>query len=436
MNSARHKPPLQSFRVSSTAVWLVFFLYSATAAVVFQKILLPMAPSLHAGNGLLFGDSQYFHTVALALAAKIAAQGWGAWSVYPDLGATGNVAVLGALYALFGVNPAWMIPLNAAVHALGGLLIFKITRLLAPDENRRTAALIAATLFVIFPSALNWYAQVHKDGFAIAGVLLVVWAWMWARDRAISGRDCAIFGGAICAGVSLLLFVRPYSLVPLVAVATLVFCVLLATDLCRLRSHWRVTALCALSIAVMAMAATWSRQTGLEEHYVATDSRQLEWQTSPWLPSSVDSQFETLARLRTRLIASGVASDSQSMIDIEVRPDRAAAVLAYAPRALQIAAFAPFPADWFEKISATRLVAVLEMLCWYAIAPGVLCAFAFCRSSRLLVVFLFAIAFLFIHGFTIANIGTLYRVRYAYLFLLIAIGMVGWAAYFHRRQQP
>ena len=60
-------------------------------------------------------DAVYFDSVTRELAEHIRLHGWGSWQIYPANGARGNVAVLGALYALFGKDPTLMVPINAAV---------------------------------------------------------------------------------------------------------------------------------------------------------------------------------------------------------------------------------------------------------------------------------------------------------------------------------
>ena len=415
-------------------LWILFFCYATSAALLFQKLLLPLIPSLHAGQGLLDGDSVYFHSVAVQLAEKIRLHGWSAWSLYPAPGATGNVAILGALYAVVGDEPSLIIPINAAIHALCGVLVYQIARQLASGKTGRIAGTIAAVLFVMFPSALNWYAQIHKDGFAIAGVLCVIWAWVWVRERRVNGKAFGILIGGTLAGVLLVIFVRPYNLLPLTAVIAAVFCAIIAIDIRQLRLRWKKLTLYALSVAVITAGAAWSRTLGTEEQFNAPPDIHWHWERTGWLPQIPEDYLETVARLRVRLIASGIEVNAGSLIDRDVVPNNISSVIAYAPRAVQIALFAPFPTTWMEKISLTRLVSVFEMLIWYLIAPGVLLAIIYRRSSRLMMVLIFSALFLYIYGFTIANVGTLYRVRYPYLFIFIIVGLVGWVELYLRHR--
>lgn len=58
-------------RREALMLWVLFFCFATSAALLFQKALLPRLPALHAGSGLLDGDSIYFHNVAVELAARI-----------------------------------------------------------------------------------------------------------------------------------------------------------------------------------------------------------------------------------------------------------------------------------------------------------------------------------------------------------------------------
>ena len=376
------------------------------------------------------------------MAENIRLHGWNVWSVNPANGATGSVAILGALYAMFGADPSLISPINAAVHALGGTLIFRIGELLAPGKVGRIAGICAATLFVCFPSALNWYGQVHKDGFAIAGVLVLIHSWLSILVGPVNRKSMATSVLSAIAAVLLIGFVRPYNLIPLFAVMLFLFLASLGASIySKTGTAKKLGALC-LSVIILATGAVWSKHQHVAERYSydadswASLLTNWTWKPSTWLPKPIEGYVEIAARTRTGLIQSGIREHAGSMIDTDKLPDNVEAVVAYAPRALQIALFAPFPSSWFEKISPTRIVSILESIVWYLIAPGVLLALLFRRSEQLFAVLGFATLFLYIYGFAIANIGTLYRIRYPYLFLFIVVGIIGWLELFQRRHWP
>jgi putative peptidoglycan lipid II flippase len=158
-----------------------------------------------------------------------------------------------------------------------------------------------------------------------------------------------------------------------------------------------------------------------------------KWQSTAWMPQTIEGYVEVLARTRAGLIDEGLKIQAGSLYDIDALPSSTPQVAAYAPRGLQIALFAPFPSLWFEKLSATRLVAVGETAIWYLIAPGVLLALWLARTRAVLAVLAFSLALLTVYGFTLANVGTLYRIRYLYLFLLMLVGLGGWLRLFEKR---
>jgi murein biosynthesis integral membrane protein MurJ len=438
MNLARSRQNNLQYSLSRI-LWLLFFCFATSAALLFQKFLLPMFPSLHAGYGLLDGDSIYFHSVAVELAEKIRLYGWHSWSMVPGNAATGNVAILGALYAIFGVDPSLIVPINAAVHALSGVVIFRIGKLLAPGKIGRIAGICAAVLFVCFPSALNWYGQVHKDGFAIAGTLIMIYTWLWARARPGNFHTIAHAGLGTVAAVLLIGFVRPYNLIPLFVVMTIVFVGTLAANKIPPATNAKIYGALSLSLVILFAGAVWAKYSGASDGYTydpkiwAAELGNWTWKRSTWMPPALEDYVESTARTRVRSIPVGIRYGAGSMIDTDVKPDDLVTVAAYAPRALQIALFAPFPSTWFEKSSPTRLVSIFETLVWYVLAPGVILALYFRRSGQLLTALCFAALFLYIYGFAITNVGTLYRIRYPFLFLFVLAGLIGWLELLYRR---
>ncbi len=395
---------------------------------------------MHHGQGLIEGDSAYFHSVAVDLAGRIQMHGWSEWSLYPATGATGNVALLAILYVLFGVDPSLMVPINAALHALTGTLFYLLGRMIWPGRVGTLAGVLAGTLFVVFPSALNWYGQIHKDGFAIAGIALILTGWVAAETGQPRNWRMPVVLGLTLSGIALIVFVRPYNLSLVLAGVTL----MLATKLALLWQNRKsveyryglflqlalVAAVgLALYLAPRAAAdeqnyAEWNQKSG-EAHW--------QWQASSWFPEKLDRYVEVLARTRAGLVENNLRIQAGSLYDAAVLPASTLQVMAYVPRALQISLFAPFPSLWLEKLSATRLLSVAETVVWYLIAPGVLLALWLGRSRAMFALLAFSLALMTVYGITLANIGTLYRIRYLYLLLLMLVGLAGWLLYFERR---
>lgn len=444
--------------LSGPILFLLFFSYATAAALLFQKFLLPLVTSAYHGHGLLAADSAYFHSVAVELAEKIRQNGWSAWRIYPAKGAAGNVALLGALYRLFGSDPSLIVPVNAAFHALSGTLLFLLGRTLWPGKIGVVAGTVTGTLFVVFPSALNWYGQIHKDGFAIAGAFLILMAWTVAGTSQISLKRITKLVVLALAGAGLSVFVRPYNLT-LIFGGLAAMLVVQGIVLCSVQNRSgdaRSLIPRLLLVVLVGVMASMAPRAGVEsQNYAhwspdaskqnrahrpvrAGDQQKLiestwSWQHAFWVPRSADKYAEVLARTRFGLIRRGEGVQADSIYDADALPQSTPQVLEYIPRALQIAVLAPFPSHWFEKLSAARLVAIGEMAICYAIIPGLFLALWFARSREALFVVVFALSILAVYGVTLANVGTLYRIRYPFLFLLLLVGVAGWMGFFERR---
>ena len=231
--------------------WSLSFAYACFMAFLLQKVILPLWPEMHAGHGLLMNDAIVFHNMAVEIAQRIHAVGWSEWQIFPR-GASANVSLLSVLYALIGPDPAWFIPFNAAAHATGAVLIYRIGSRLVEGDVGKLGGLLAAICFVVFPSALQWYGQNHKDAFSIAGLLLLLDAWLAIHDDQFrSGlRDTLRIFFVALLGIVLLGLVRPYFV--LVVAGGMVVSFLAASVF---RSRIKVVAIRLGFIALVALSA-------------------------------------------------------------------------------------------------------------------------------------------------------------------------------------
>ncbi len=417
-------------------LWVALFCYSTVVGLLFQKLLLPSIPSLHAGHGLMGADAIYFHQVAEAMAAQIQLSGWSwdaLWSSSP--GARGNVTVLAALYALFGSDPSLVLPINAAFHATSGVLLYLIIQCLWAGQVGQIAGVISAILFACFPSSLNWYAQVHKDGYAITATFLVLYSWLQFLNQPISQKGIIKFVVSGLIAIALLLFVRPYNTLFLTA-ATGIWLIAVA-GLCVVRKTWRATrsylfiATCLwLFFALMAtfIGMKSSSEINAYDHWStensAEDCPKWVWQPNSAIPSGIEKLAQKAARTRAGLLCAHY--NARSNIDQNRQPNTTIGVIAYMPRALAIALLGPFPDMWFDSKSMARLVGAVEISIWYCLIFGFVFALFKLRSDRLMLCLGFALCYLAIYGFTIGNMGTLHRLRYPFLFIFMGVGVLGW----------
>lgn len=426
--------------------WILGFVYASLMALLLQKVILPLMPELHAGHGLLQNDAIVFHNIAVHIATKIQANGWSEWMLFPP-GATGNVGLLAALYAVLGSDPAWFIPFNAAAHAAGALLIFRLGAHLWPGYPGRVGGLIAGITFLVFPSALQWYGQNHKDAFAIAGTLLVLDAWLQTLSgEGMSSRRLRLVVAQMAAGSVLLGLVRPYYVVLLLAGLCAAWLADMLVGYLRWRSlrqpnTARQLLLLVMLAAIAAFFANLERASVIyTEAWTNTSQITWQWHTTEILPHPLENTLHRASELRAHFVAFGRQVGAGSEIDGDRLPDNAWSAIAYLPRALFVGLMAPFPDTWAERVTAPRLIGAMETALWYLFALGA-AVLVWRRPSReLLAGVVFCATLLTILAYIHPNVGTLYRQRYALWHFFLLCGSVGWVSlmtrYFQQRRHP
>ncbi len=417
--------------------WFLSFLYASFMALLLQKAVLPLFPDIHAGHGLLTNDAIVFHNMAVEIAHRIHESGWIEWRLYPQ-GASANVAILSALYSLLGSNPAWFIPFNAAAHATGALLIYRIGSGLVDSDVGKLGGLLAGICFLIFPSGLQWYGQNHKDAFAIVGSLLVLSAWLTLHDQRFRvdwQNVCKVFVVGI-SGALLIGLVRPYYVLVVVVCFVASFLV---------SSIWfssiRQITVRLMFIVFLAGLAIGFAQVGKAvgvfgenlsmrniSAYSEFSSEQFEWKESEVVPEILDQILRRASELRAHFLLFGRSVASGSEIDGDHLPDKAWKAIAYLPRALVIGLFAPFPNTWGDRVTLPRLIGAIETACWYLIFLGVVVAVLRHKSRKLLAGVVFCAALITTLAYIHPNVGTLYRQRFGLWHFFMLIGCIGWVS--------
>lgn len=414
--------------------WSLSFAYACFMALLLQKAILPLWPEMHAGHGLLVNDAIVFHNMAVEIAQRIHANGWSEWHIYPQ-GASANVGLLSLLYALLGPDPAWFIPFNAAAHATGALLIYRIGARLVDGDAGKLGGLLAAICFLIFPSALQWYGQNHKDAFAIVGLLLVLDAWLAIHDDQyfVKVRDTIRVFFVALLGATLLGLVRPY----FVVVVALGF---LASFL--ISSIWRskaevaairltfvvvVTLLAAVFVRFSIAEGVYSSNSeGVNVGAYTSTAEKFHWNESNGVPTILEKTLERASELRAHFVFFGRSVGAGSEIDGDRLPNTAWAALAYMPRALFVGLLAPFPDTWGERVTLPRLIGAMETAVWYLACLGAIFSVARYRSRKLLAGTVFCAVLVTMLAYIHPNVGTLYRQRFGLWHFFMLVGCIGW----------
>jgi hypothetical protein len=155
------------------------------------------------------------------------------------------------------------------------------------------------------------------------------------------------------------------------------------------------------------------------------------WRPTAGLPRFVENSFLRIAVLRHGYFVTPGYDGSGSMIDRDVELLSGKDFLTYLPRALQLGLFAPFPSDWLAPAQSSgggimRRVAGVEMLCvYFALAFLPYALWRWRSRVEMWLTAAFGSILLLLYSYATPNIGSLYRLRYGFLMLLVTLGVAG-----------
>lgn len=479
-------PRLGLLKHSAFRVWVLIFVYAILTGCLLQLVILPyLFPQLHAGNGLLAGrDWVGFHDQARAHSQEILSGGWGNFRLRTD-GDNAIIGVAAYFYAVFVPKPWVLLPLSSAMFATGGVALFCILKNLDLEDGEAGIALLP---YLFFPSALLQYGQIHKDVFCTAGILIILWSWVSLLKKERKGIDVVLFMILSTLALLLVSVFRPYFMYPFLVfgVGLLVWHVARTSwqliKLLTIQKHegyrtalkfnfQSIAIFLVLSASVYVMSISYVdlrfKPLGLggtsskfkipvfnlqsnDGVRRADSSRLLRSADEDALIKSIqecrpivilrdDAFFENtinrifvkIAVARAGFTSSGgltAASNIDKGIDFCKNED----LIRYIPRAMQIALFAPFPSMWFsvEKRNSSAIeiyISALEMLfCYFAYIGLLYWLVSYKRwNMSLLIPIFFASALTLLLGLTVANVGTLYRMRFPFLMIFLGLGIAG-----------
>jgi hypothetical protein len=383
-------------------------------------------------------DSSYFHELAVNLAQKIHTQGWSAWELRPQQQAPSGIAAV--IYALTIPQPWTLIPLQAALHATAGLLLLRIIQVFLPSWR---VAIWCVLPFLLYPSAMSWYAQLLKDSYFVTGTFLFLYGWIALAQ--LKTWNCQWWRLVLpmlwmILGSVLVWLVRPFGVQLFQVVGVLLaigFTGLFIKRGLQAQLPWRkaITGIVVVWAVLVLISPLNQGGGGLDVELPSSapvSQPEAAWYPSKWLPQFLESKLYSLSVTRDGFLTS--SPEAKSNIDIQTQFQRAGDIIAYLPRATQVALLAPFPNLWFgqgtmQTTTMMRRVSALEM-------TGVYLALLFLpyaiwhwrQRLEIWAILLFCISLLLVFTLAVPNLGTLYRMRYCFLMTLVALGVAGFLA--------
>jgi hypothetical protein len=334
-------------------------------------------------------------------------------------------------------------PLNLTYY----LLILVFVFLLGREVFDRRVGLLAAGLVAAWPSLLLHTTQLLRDPLFIAALLalLFVCAVYLKRECAwIKALALAFAGGALA---SIIWLIRSQMWEVMIA------CVALCLGLMLLKAAWerriRVSnfAGCCLLLLIVLCLPQLGRRLNLYSY--PADPVMVRVQGAGATAPQVVSEVRTLppgsslpARisfLRSSFINSYPSAGSN--IDREVGFKSFYDIVLYLPRAAEIGCCSPFPNMWFEEGPqvghAGRLLSGIETLLFYLLEIlTVVCLWRHRRNLTAWLLFVTAGIGMLALGLVVANIATLYRMRYGFWMLIVILGIKGAITAFSDSRDP
>jgi hypothetical protein len=388
-------------------------------------------------------DGVRYRADADALGEALRRGEFGAWATADRPFHVKLYSVCFALFGpLLGYNVLGAEPLNALFYLACVALIFLIGRELFDSR----AGILAACAVALWPSFLLHTTQFLKDPLFAAltlGLTLVNVRWL-TREYTLTGGLLAGAAGSLV--VTALWFARSGMgevLVALVVLGALALAGrqllarrLLAANVAGALMLLVVTlgvprlAHDALELGRSPSSARWSAEHATHRKSTAEE---IASATRGGLLSSVAAR---VGRVRRRFVE--MYPDSGSNVDADVRIESASELLLYLPRAAEVGFFAPFPVMWFSPGrsvgTAGRLLGGVESLAMYAVEA--LALLGLWRARRRLAAWLLfasAATGVIALGLVAVNVGTLYRLRYVFVMLLIVLAADAAARLLKRR---
>jgi hypothetical protein len=262
------------------------------------------------------------------------------------------------------------------------------------------------------PSTTVWLVNFHRDPYFILGFFMVIYAHtlLFSDSGWFSKKgECLLW---FVVGGFLVWLARPYAL-DIIAVLSVVSLLCLGF---RIRNSWVPKMVISIFISVILLFLV-----------MGSEVKRIKMADPPrpgitgMIQGMVEKKFTAFAKDRDRF--NRLTEATGSSLDTDLGFFSLSDVMAYVPRALQIALFAPFPGTWFEKdASIFKRGAAMEMILFY-IAYGSF--FLMCIRKKLTITvvpaLIFALGLVLFQGLVVSNVGALYRMRYGAIMIFVTL---------------
>lgn len=421
-------------------------IHLATTVAVFvagRYALLPQIVDVDGVASSFALDSRLYMTEARLLVEELTQGKFGAWLAAPyPLHAKLYSLSFAALSWCFGYTVLSAEPINLVCYLSIIVLVYRLG--VVTFDSR--AGLFAAGVVALWPSFLLHSTQLLKDQFFIIAMLGLVYAGvrlLSAHLNLSAGFRAGVAGGVAVVAIWL---IRP----EMWQIALAIVMIIAFLAVARLLYQKRLMAGSAAGTAVIVLALgipfavrpyrnpSPDSPAGKAIQATAVTPECQRKLALAQLEGGHDRGFRSL---RGRIVRSRVAATcktSGSNIDTDLQLNTHRDIALYLPRAFAIGMLAPFPGMWFSTGVLVglkgRMLSGVEMLVTYFIELAAVLALWLGRTRLTTWMLALSVAIgVTALGLAMPNIGTLYRLRYAFWMMLVVLAAGGVSQLFAAR---
>ena len=427
----------RGLRVGARLLCAAAVLHVVLSVVVYAFGRAAVSPATFDENGVALSfasDGVRYRADAAALGESLRRGDFGAWASADKPFHVKLYAVSFVLFGpLLGYNVLGAEPLNVLLYLACVAFVFRIGR----EVFNQRAGLLAACAVALWPSFLLHTTQFLKDPLFVALTLALVHVntrWL-TREYAWAG---ALLTGAAGGLAATALWLARSGMGEVLLALVMLGAFALAARQMRERRLLAANVAGAALVFALALGVPRLMPDALELGRSPSSAR---WtaqanRAEPTRGGFLSGTAARVGRVRRRFVE--MYKDSGSNVDAGVRIESAPELLGYLPRAAAVGFFAPFPSMWFSTGrsvgSAGRLLGGIETLLMYAVeALALITLWRARRRPEAWLLFASASAGLVALGLVAVNVGTLFRLRYVFVMLLIILAAEATARFAVRR---
>ena len=392
----------------------------AVAIYIAGRLSILPEPFTADGSGQFIFDSFRYQQQGKMLVEVLSNEGVAAWLRLPFEPHVHLYSLSFAVFnPLFGYSVLAVEPLNLLYYLVILILIYQIGK----EAFGKVTGLTAAILIAFWPSFLLHTTQLLKEPLFIMCMLALVFMCIIWLTTVCSWKSAILI--ALLGGASVAILARMKSnMWESVFLLIVIGIILLLARQARARRVFVQNMLSAALVMaftlVMPVKSTVVHRRDQQAIQVAEQAGQtsLIWTS---LGARIAQRRRAFSRNR------GVRTSS---IDSDVFFNSTGDIVRYLPRATVVGLFAPFPQMWLASDTntgrAARFLSGAETFLFYFVAlAACICAYVERRKFSTWLLLLVALINIVALGLVVTNIGTLFRLRYAFWMLIIIVGARG-----------